>query len=65
MQREKQQWIMVMHKLRGKDNEYGMEIAYSITQLGAEEALRRAQNTLEHKAAMFRNLQYKLQGGEW
>ena len=65
MEKEKEQWIMVMHKLRGKDTEYGMEIAYSITQLGAEEAMRRAQNTMEHNAAIFKNLRYKLQGGEW
>lgn len=65
MEKEKQQWIMVMNKHRGIDQEYGLEIAYSITQLGAEEAMRRAQNMMERNAALFKDLQYKLQGGEW
>jgi len=64
MSEKKHQWIMVMNRLKG-EGEFGLGTAYSVTQLGAEEAMRRAQKEMDYGAKTFRNLEFRLQGGEW
>jgi len=64
MSEKKEQWIMVMNRLKG-EGEFGLDTAYSVTHLGAKEAMRRAQEKMEHGVKMFSNLEFRLQGGEW
>jgi len=64
MSEKKEQWIMVMNRLKG-EGEFGLDTAYSVTHLGAKEAMRRAQEKMNCGAKTFRNLEFRLQGGEW
>lgn len=59
------QWIMVMNRLRGKDEPWGLDTAYSVTELGAEEAMQRALDKMETYATRWPTLECRLQGGEW
>lgn len=61
---KKQQWIMVMSKAPAQE-EFGMTISYSIDVLGAKEAMEKAQDYIEEQANIFRDAEFKLQGGEW
>ena len=63
---KKDQWIMVM--IRNKhipDREWGMEIAFSVTSHGIEQAMREAQEHIDARAKLFTNCEFKMQGGEW
>ena len=66
-ERKKEQFIMVM--IRNTDmvppDEWGMTVSYSIDQLGVVEAMRRAEKFIDLNSPMFKNIDYKLQGGEW
>ena len=61
------QFIMVM--IRNTDmvppDEWGMTVSYSIDCLGVVEAMRRAEKFIDLNSPMFKNIDYKLQGGEW
>jgi hypothetical protein len=61
----KGQWIMVMNRLRGKDEPWGLDTAYSVTELGAKEAMQRALDKMETYATRWPTLECRLQGGEW
>tara|TARA_X000001382_G_scaffold98983_1_gene73389 strand:- start:6218 stop:6424 length:207 start_codon:yes stop_codon:yes gene_type:complete len=65
--KKKEQFIMVM--IRNTDmvppDEWGMTVSYSIDQLGVVEAMRRAEKFIDLNSPMFKNIDYKLQGGEW
>lgn len=61
---KKQQHIMVMSK-HPTQEEFGMNMAYSIDILGAKEAMEKAQAYMEEKSKLFQNVEFKLQGGEW
>ena len=61
---KKQQWIMVMSKGPAQE-EFGMNMSFSVDVLGAEEAMEKAQAYMEEQANIFRNAEFKLQGGEW
>ena len=61
----KEQWIMVMNRLRGKDEPWGLDTAYSVTELGAKEAMQRALDKMETYATRWPMLECRLQGGEW
>ena len=64
---KKEQFIMVM--IRNTDmvppDEWGMTVSYSIDQLGVVEAMRRAEKFIDLNSPIFKNIDYKLQGGEW
>ena len=66
-ERKKEQFIMVM--IRNTDmvppDEWGMTVSYSIDQLGVVEAMRRAEKFIDLNSPTFKNIDYKLQGGEW
>ena len=65
-EKNKQQWIMVMHKNNKiSDREWGMEVSYSIDHHGVVEAVRLAQEFIDMWDPVYDNLDYKLQGGEW
>ena len=63
---KKDQFILVM--IRNTDivplGEWGMDRGYSIDYLGAAEALRKAQEYIEHCTPLFTNIEFKLEGGE-
>ena len=65
--KKKEQFIMVM--IRNTDmvppDEWGMTVSYSIDQLGVVEAMRRAEKFIDLNSPIFKNIDYKLQGGEW
>lgn len=61
---KKQQWIMVMSKGPAQE-EFGMNMSYSVDVLGAKEAMEKAQAYMEEQTKIFRNAEFKLQGGEW
>lgn len=61
---KKQQWIMVMSKGPAQE-EFGMNMSYSVDVLGAKEAMEKAQAYMEEQSKIFRNAEFKLQGGEW
>tara|TARA_S200002703_G_scaffold60710_1_gene52613 strand:- start:8046 stop:8252 length:207 start_codon:yes stop_codon:yes gene_type:complete len=67
IKKKKEQFIMVM--IRNTDmvppDEWGMTVSYSIDQLGVVEAMRRAEKFIDLNSPMFKNIDYKLQGGEW
>ena len=60
----KEQWIMVMSKAPHQ-KDFGMNKGFSITKLGAKEAIEKAQSYIEEQSNMFKDFQFKLQGGEW
>ncbi len=60
----KQQWIMVMSKAPHQ-KDFGMTISFSITILGAEQAMERANSYIAEQSNMFRDFEFKFQGGEW
>tara|TARA_R100000654_G_scaffold1209_5_gene4442 strand:+ start:1145 stop:1351 length:207 start_codon:yes stop_codon:yes gene_type:complete len=66
-EKKKQQYIMVM--IRNTDmvplGEWGMTVGYSIDYLGVVEAMRKAQEFIEENSRLYKNIAYKLQGGEW
>ena len=66
-ERKKEQFIMVM--IRNTDmvppDEWGMTVSYSIDQLGVVEAMRKAEKFIDLNSPIFKNIDYKLQGGEW
>ena len=66
-ERKNQQYIMVM--IRNTDmvplGEWGMTVSYSIDCFGVVEAMRKAQEFIEENSPIFKNIDYKLQGGEW
>ena len=66
-ERKKEQFIMVM--IRNTDrvppDEWGMTVSYSIDHLGVVEAMRRAEKFIDLNRPIFKNIDYKLQGGEW
>ena len=66
-ERKNEQFIMVM--IRNTDmvppDEWGMTVSYSIDQLGVVEAMRRAEKFIDLNSPIFKNIDYKLQGGEW
>lgn len=61
---KKQQWIMVMSK-HPTQEEFGMNMSYSVDTLGAKLAMEKAQAYMEEKSNLFKNVEFKLQGGEW
>lgn len=61
---KKQQHIMVMSKAPAQD-EFGMTISYSIDELGAEKAMEKAQSYITEQSKVFRQVEFKLQGGAW
>ena len=61
---EKHQWVMVMSK-GAAQQEFGMSMAYSINVFGAKRAIEKAQQFIEEQSNVFRDAQFKLQGGEW
>ena len=61
---KKQQWIMVMSKGPAQE-EFGMNMSYSVDVLGAKKAMEKAQAYMEEQSKIFRNAEFKLQGGEW
>ena len=67
IKKKKEQFIMVM--IRNTDmvppDEWGMTVSYSIDQLGVVEAMRRAEKFIDLNSPIFKNIDYKLQGGEW
>lgn len=65
MEKEKEQWIMVMNRLKDGDHNWGLDTAYSITTLGKEKALSLAKKKLSRYKRFFPNLEGKLQEGEW
>jgi len=64
---KKEQFIMVM--IRNTDmvppDEWGMTVSYSIDHHGIVEAMRKAQEYIEENSRLFKNIEFKLQGGEW
>ena len=60
----KQQWIMVMSKAPHQ-KDFGMTRGFSITSLGAEQAMERANSYIAEQSNMFKDFEFKLQGGEW
>jgi hypothetical protein len=60
----KQQWIMVMSKHSTKKH-FGMNKSFSVTILGAKEAMEKANLYMEEQSNMFKDFEFKLQGGEW
>jgi len=65
MTEEKQQWIMVTHRLRGTDGQFAMGHAWSVTKLGAKEALQRAQEELARVERCLPNIEARLEGDEF
>jgi len=67
IKKKKEQFIMVM--IRNTDmvplDEWGMTVSYSIDSLGIVEAMRRAEKFIDLNSPIFKNIDYKLQGGEW
>ena len=61
---KKQQWIMVMSKGPAQEA-FGMNMSYSVDVLGAKEAMEKAQAYMKEQSKIFRNVEFKLQGGEW
>tara|TARA_R100001082_G_C4343402_1_gene151170 strand:- start:140 stop:439 length:300 start_codon:yes stop_codon:yes gene_type:complete len=62
----KEQWIMVTHRRTWvKDDPFSLGTAFSVTKLGAREALEQAQDLLAHSRLNFSNLEFRLEGGEW
>jgi len=61
---KKEQWIMVMSKAPTQE-EFGMNMSYSIDVFGAEKAMEKAQAYMEEQCKIFSNAEFKLQGGEW
>jgi hypothetical protein len=59
-----QQWIMVMSKVPSQE-EFGMDVSYSVDVLGAKLAMEKAQSYIEEQSKIFRDAEFKLQGGEW
>ena len=59
-----QQWIMVMSKAPYQ-KDFGMNKGFSITSLGAKQAMEQAQSYMEEQSDMFKDFEFKLQGGEW
>ena len=61
---KKQQWIMVMSK-GPRQEEFCMNVSYSVDVLGAKEAMEKAQAYMEEASRLFKSVEFKLQGGEW
>jgi len=58
------QYILVMTKGQTQE-EFGMNKGYSIDILGAKKAMEMAQAYIEEQSSIFRNIEFKLVGGEW
>ena len=65
MSEKKEQWIMVTHRLRGTDEQFAMAHAWSVTKLGAKEALQRAQEELDRVGRHLPNIEARIEGGEF
>jgi len=65
MSRKKEQWIMVTHRLRGTDEQFAMGRAWSVTKLGAKEALQRAQEELDRVSRNLPNIEARIEGDEF
>ena len=63
--RSKEQWIMVTHRLRGTDEPFVMGHAWSVTKLGAKEALQRAQDELDRVGRCLPNIEARIEGDEF
>lgn len=61
----KDQWIMVTHRLRGTDEPFVMGHAWSVTKLGAKEALQRAQDELARVGKCLPNIEARIEGDEF
>ena len=61
----KEQWIMVTHRLRGTDEPFVMGHAWSVTKLGAKEALQRAQDELARVGRCLPNIEARIEGDEF
>ena len=57
--------VMIRNTDMVPPDEWGMTVSYSIDQLGVVEAMRRAEKFIDLNSPMFKNIDYKLQGGEW
>lgn len=62
--RKKQQWIMVMSKAPAQQ-EFGCSISFSIDILGAKEAIKKAHAYIDEESKLFKDIEFKIQGGEW
>ena len=64
---KKEQFIMVM--LRNTEivppDEWGMTVSYSIDHHGIVEAMRKAQEYIDTRSPIYKNIEFKIQGGEW
>lgn len=65
MTEKKEQWITVTHRLRGTDEPFVMGHAWSVTQLGAKEALQRAQDELARVGRCLPNIEARIEGDEF
>ena len=63
--RSKEQWIMVTHRMRDTDEPFVMGHAWSVTKLGAKEALQRAQDELDRVGRHLPNIEARIEGDEF
>jgi len=61
----KEQWIMVMNRDKRIICDWGMEVAFSATELGFSEALQKALDFKKENENKWSNMEYKIDGGEW
>ena len=65
MTEEKQHWSRGTHRLRGTDEQCAMGPAWSVTKLGAKEALQRAQEELDRVGRHLPNIEARIEGDEF
>ena len=65
-EKQREQYILVM--IRNTEmvpsDDWKMDRGYSINHLGAAEAVRKAQSYIDHCTPLYRNVEFKLEGGE-
>jgi hypothetical protein len=57
------QWVMVLSKAPHQ-NEFGLNKAFSVDQLGADAAMKQAQEFMDGESRLFKNIAFKIQRGE-
>ena len=65
MSRKKEQWIMVTARPLGTDEQFAMAHCWSVTKLGAKEALQRAQKELDRVGRHLPNIEARIEGDEF
>ena len=58
-------WVMVKCRDKRIICDWGLDTAWSATQLGFQEALRKAMEYKESEEKMWSNMEYMIDGGEW